>query len=99
VVVDFDWADAAARLLKAEIAREGITAAKLAERLKAVGLEETEASIKNKLYRGTFSSVFLLQCMYVLGRPRIDLAGVVPEGGPARPAGGETASGTPSRLS
>lgn len=74
-----DWSAAAARLLKAEVAREDITLAKLAKRLQRLGVDETEASVKNKLYRGTFSFAFFLQCMQALGRTRIDLLGLVPE--------------------
>lgn len=75
----FDWNSAAARLLKAEIAREGLTLARLAARLQRLGLNETEASVKNKLYRGTFSMTFFMQCMQALGRRTADVAGVVPE--------------------
>ncbi len=73
----FDWAGAGSRLLKAEIAREGITLAQLARRLNALGAEETEASLKNKLYRGTFSVPFLLQCMAALGSESLNIAAVI----------------------
>lgn len=73
-----DWNAGAARLLKAEIARAGITLAKLAQRLRRMGLEETEASVKNKLYRGTFTLAFFMQCMQALGRQTVDLDGVMP---------------------
>jgi len=76
--VSYDWNDGAARLLKAEIARAGITLAKLAQRLRRMGLEETEASVKNKLYRGTFSMAFFMQCMQALERETVDLDGVMP---------------------
>lgn len=91
----FDWASAAARLLKAEIAREGITLAALAGRLQRFGVNETEASVKNKLYRGTFSAVFLMQCMHALRRPRIDIDGVIPEVVPGTKEG-EPATGGPA---
>lgn len=77
--LSFDWNLGATRLLKAEIAREGLTLARLATRLQRLGLDETEAAIKNKLYRGTFSMVFFMQCMQALGHRSADLAGVVPE--------------------
>lgn len=80
--MSIDWADAASRLLKAEIAREGVTLAQLAERLNALGLQETEASLKNKLYRGTFSMTFFMQCMYALGRGSVDVSSVLPRGLP-----------------
>lgn len=75
----FDWANAASRLLKAEIAREGVTLAQLAERLNGMGLQETEASLKNKLYRGTFAMTFFMQCMRALGRGTVDVNSVLPQ--------------------
>ncbi len=54
------WEDRARRLLKAELARADIGYRELAERLKKHGLKETEASIANKISRGTFSASFLL---------------------------------------
>lgn len=76
-MVTFDWADAASRLLKGEIARTGITLAQLAGRLRGLDLQETEASLKNKLYRGTFSLTFFMQCMRALGRSSVEIDAVV----------------------
>lgn len=76
--MSFDWADAASRLLKAEIAREQVTLAQLAVRLNLLGQQETEASLKNKLYRGTFSMTFFMQCMAALGHASVDVASVFP---------------------
>jgi hypothetical protein len=50
-----EWAHRARRFLRAEIKRAEISYAELARRLKEHGLEETEASIANKLSRGTFA--------------------------------------------
>ena len=50
----------AKRFLKAELARADVGYRELAERLKKHGLKETEASIANKISRGTFSATFLL---------------------------------------
>lgn len=74
----FDWTQASSRLLRSEVARSGLTLAQLAQKLNELGLEETEGSVKSKLHRGTFSTAFLLQCMTVLGRTRVELDGVVP---------------------
>ena len=38
----------------------------LAKRLKRHGFKETEASITNKLKRGTFSATFMLACIAAL---------------------------------
>ncbi|WP_256330341.1 DUF6471 domain-containing protein [Variovorax sp. YR216] len=75
--VSFDWSDAASRLLKAEIVRENVTLAQLARRLGRLGVRETEASLKNKLYRGTFSMVFFMQCMRALGHGNVDVSSVI----------------------
>jgi hypothetical protein len=72
-----DWPTACARLLKSEIAREDITLAKLAARLQRLGVQESESSLKNKLYRGTFSMAFFVQCMRALGHSSVDVASVI----------------------
>jgi Domain of unknown function (DUF6471) len=53
------WENHAKRYLKAELARADVGYRELAERLKKDGLTETEASIANKISRGTFSPTFL----------------------------------------
>jgi urease accessory protein UreF len=70
-----ELAERTARFLKAELKRAGITYAQLAERLKEHGLpNETEASIKAKLKRGTFAATFFLACVAVMGLTGVDLA-------------------------
>jgi len=54
------------RLLKAELKRAGVTYAELAKRLEEHGLTETEASITNKLSRGTITATFLLAALAAL---------------------------------
>ncbi|MEI9886569.1 MAG: DUF6471 domain-containing protein [Rhizomicrobium sp.] len=55
------------RFLKAELKRSNITYAGLAELLAKHGLKgETEASVKNKLMRGTFAASFLLATIAAL---------------------------------
>lgn len=54
---------AAANLLKAELKRKGVTYAQLVDRLAAIGVDEKEANIRNKLSRGKFTAAFLLQCL------------------------------------
>jgi len=54
------WAERAARFLKAELKRADVTYDELADRLKQYGFEETRASVANKLARATMSAHFLL---------------------------------------
>ena len=48
------WGRQASAYLKSEMKRAGVTYIEVAKRLKKYGLTETEASITNKLMRGTF---------------------------------------------
>jgi urease accessory protein UreF len=61
-----ELAGKAARFLKAEMKRAGVTYAELARRLEDHGLQETEASITSKLARGTFAATFLLAVLAAL---------------------------------
>ncbi len=69
-----ELADKTARFIKAEMKRAGVTYAELAKRLEAHGLKETEASIANKLSRGTIAATFLLATLAALEMEGIQLA-------------------------
>ena len=60
------WEDRARLYLKAEIKRADIDYKELAKRLEKHGFKETEASIANKLARGTFAATFFLACLAAL---------------------------------
>lgn len=62
-----DWEQRAANLLKAELKRQGLTYAQLVEKLAAIGIDEKEVNVRNKLSRGKFSAAFLLQCLEAIG--------------------------------
>lgn len=68
-----DWEKRVSNLLKAELKRKGVTYAGLVEKLAEIGVEEKEANIKNKLSRGKFSAVFLLQSLQAIGCQKIEL--------------------------
>lgn len=63
----------AKNLLKAELKRKGVTYAQLAERLAALGVQENERNLNNKISRGGFTAAFLLQCMAAIGATAIRL--------------------------
>lgn len=72
-----EWAHRARRFLRAEIKRAEVSYAELARRLREEhGLAETEASIANKLSRGTFAATFFLATMKAIGREHVNLADV-----------------------
>ncbi len=54
-------------LLKAELKRKGVTYGQLVEKLAAIGIKETEPNIRNKLARGKFTAVFLVQVLSAIG--------------------------------
>ena len=56
-----------ANLLKAELKRKGVTYAQLVETLAAMGIDEKEVNVRNKLSRGKFTAAFLLQCLTAVG--------------------------------
>ena len=61
-----EWAKRASAFLKHKLQDCEVTYADLAKRLKKHGLKETEASITNKLKRGTFPATFFLACLAAL---------------------------------
>lgn len=67
------WEDRAKRYLKAELKRADIGYRELAERLKKHGLDESEASIANKLSRGTFPATFMLAALVAIGAEVVKL--------------------------
>ena len=62
-----EWAEDVKRLLRAEMARRGITYDQLADRLAAIGVRDTAVNLRNKVARGRFSAVFLVQCLRAIG--------------------------------
>ena len=53
----------AKNLLRGELRRKGITTAQLVEKLAAIGIQETERNLNNKISRGGFTAAFFLQCL------------------------------------
>ena len=65
------WETKAKNLLRGELRRRGITYKMLAVLLREVGLQESDRNISNKIGRGSFTAVFLLQCLHVIGANQI----------------------------
>ena len=64
----------AKNLLKGDLKRRGITYAQLAEKLAAVGVQENERNLNNKISRGGFTAAFLLQCLEAVGASSLRLS-------------------------
>jgi hypothetical protein len=72
-VVQYDWEGEAKRVLKAELARAGVSHKVLVARLEAMGVEDNTAALASRITRGKFSFVFFLQCMRALGVDEVRL--------------------------
>ena len=67
------WNGKSTNILKSILTRRNIKYHELAIKLNALGIEETQGSISNKISRGTFSFIFFIQCMEALGIKEIRL--------------------------
>ncbi len=68
MVTDEEWQTKARAILKRELAGDGIKRRELVERLAKIDVKETEQNIANKLSRGSFSAVFMLQVLEAIGK-------------------------------
>jgi hypothetical protein len=66
-----DWEKKVQTLLKVEILKRNLTYKQVSEKLAAIGVQESEPNIRNKLARGTFSAVFLVQCLTAIGATEV----------------------------
>lgn len=70
-----NWEHEARNILKAELARTGVTYKVLVGRLEKMGIHVNEAAVASRLSRGMFSFAFFLQCMSAIGVETVHLAG------------------------
>jgi hypothetical protein len=68
-----DWTGHVKGLLKAELKRRNVSYRDLAERLAGLGIVESERNIANKISRGVFTAVFLVQCLEAIGAKSLRL--------------------------
>lgn len=62
-----EWAERAARHLKAELKRAKLTYEDLAAKMEEHGFKETEASVASKLSRATVPAAFFLGALVAIG--------------------------------
>jgi hypothetical protein len=79
VKTEDEWADEVKRLLRAEMTRRGVTYDGLTEKLAEIGVTDSSVNIRNKVARGKFTAVFLVQCLEAMGCRSLRLG--EPEGG------------------
>lgn len=68
-----EWESRVANLLKAELKRKGVTYSQLVDKLAAIGVEEKEVNIRNKLSRGKFTAAFMVQCLKAINTETLHL--------------------------
>lgn len=66
-VAEKEWEDRVKGMLKAELKRRGVTYADLVGKLADIGVMDSEPNIRNKISRGKFTAVFLVQCLTAIG--------------------------------
>jgi hypothetical protein len=66
-VRDKEWEERVKRMLKAELKRRGVTYSDLVGKLAELGVMDSEPNIRNKISRGKFTAVFLIQCLTAIG--------------------------------
>lgn len=59
--------------IRAVMVKRRVTYAGLVARLAALGVDENERNLRNKVARGTFSAVFFVQCLEALGLDSLKL--------------------------
>ncbi len=68
-----EWQDRVKGILKGELSRRNVSYKELANRLSEIDVNDNERNIANKISRGAFTAVFLVQCLTVIGCTRLDL--------------------------
>lgn len=68
-----DWQAKAKGILKGELKRRNLSYADLSAKLAEIGVEDSERNISNKISRGSFTTVFFLQCLEAVGCRTIHL--------------------------
>ena len=72
-VKEKEWEDRVKGMLKAELKRRNVTYADLVGKLADIGVMDSEPNIRNKISRGKFTAVFLVQCLAAIGANEIRL--------------------------
>lgn len=74
MVNEKEWEDRIKGMLKGELKRRGVTYADLVGKLADIGVMDSEPNIRNKISRGKFTAVFLVQCLEAIGSQSLRLS-------------------------
>ena len=68
-----EWEAKAKGLLKAEIKKKNLSYQQVVDAMQAMGVAETERNFRNKIGRGKFTAVFMLQVLEAIGCKSLSL--------------------------
>lgn len=68
-----DWEAKARGIIRGEMGRHNITYAQLVVKLAAIGVQDDERNLRNKVSRGKFTAAFMLQVLAALDCPVINI--------------------------
>ena len=71
---DTVWEAKVKGLLKGELKRRNVSYGQLVAKLAEIGVVDSEPNIRNKLSRGKFTAVFMVQCLEAIGSSSLRLA-------------------------
>lgn len=66
-MADTIWEAKVKGLLKGELKRRNVSYGQLVDKLAAIEVVDSEPNIRNKLSRGKFTAVFMIQCLEAIG--------------------------------
>ena len=70
---DYEWREYAKGIIKSEIARKNLSLIEVANKLDELGISDTPQNISNKINRGTFGAIVMLQILKAIGCNEIRL--------------------------
>ena len=70
---DTVWEAKVKGLLKGELKRRNVSYGQLVTKLAEIGVVDSEPNIRNKLSRGKFTAVFMVQCLEAIGSSSLRL--------------------------
>lgn len=68
-----EWEAKTKGLLKAEIKKRNLSYQQVVEAMEALGIPENERNFRNKIGRGKFTAVFMLQVLEAIGCKSLSL--------------------------
>ena len=71
---DTVWEAKVKGLLKSELKRRNVSYGQLVTKLAEIGVVDSEPNIRNKLSRGKFTAVFLVQCLEAISAQSLRLS-------------------------